>query len=70
MRSNLDRMKANLNLLMNVVIHRTQMVTAEWVTCSALQMSQTHTLNSRRRDEASIAPHLAAIKDLMIEKED
>jgi hypothetical protein len=69
MRSNLDRMKANLNLLMNVVIHRTQMVTAEWVTCSALQMSQTHTLNSRRRDEASIAPHLATIKDLMIEKE-
>jgi hypothetical protein len=36
LRSNLDRMKANLNLLMNVIIHGTQMATEEWVTCSAV----------------------------------
>jgi hypothetical protein len=36
LRSNLDRMKANLNLLMNVIIHGTQMATEEWVTCGAV----------------------------------
>lgn len=36
LRSNLDRMKANLNLLMNVIIHGTQMATEEWVICGAV----------------------------------